>query len=263
MVRVTVQCVNSELSWSTYKNPVPTRPLANRDMVFVQDYVRVIGSDSKYFYTYNHSLDHPYFASRPGFVRAKVQYQGMVGVVGDGGKTRLTWLVNLDFGGLVPTSFMTGLLVSLMSYPIQILEDTEEYVKKKEGEVTEITKSSSAKGGCIHESDQGEEEEGAVEGVKGMALESKRESAVELKLKAELAEMKAEMARKDDELRKQGEVLRRKDDELRNKDEEHQIVLADRDKMKAEMMQKDEEHRIVLEEKDKEIIELRRRLPRV
>ncbi len=57
-----------------------------------------------------------------------------------------------------------------------------------------------------------------------------------------------------------------RDEELRTKDEEHQIVLADSDKMNAEMLRKDEEHRVVLATlaaKDKEIMELRRRLPRV
>ena len=143
----------------------PTRPLTNRDTFYVQDYLRVAGSDSKYFYTYNHSLDHPSFASRSGFVRAKVQYQGMVGVVGDGGKTRLTWMVNLDSGGLVPTSFMTGLQVSIMTFPIQVLEDTKEYVKKQEGEVTDFTKASPAKGGFDHEFGEGEEEEAGREQV--------------------------------------------------------------------------------------------------
>tara|TARA_A100001015_G_scaffold219200_1_gene246502 strand:+ start:991 stop:1566 length:576 start_codon:yes stop_codon:yes gene_type:complete len=190
-------------------------------MIYVQNYVRVIGTDSKYFYTYNHSLDHPYFASRPGFVRAKMKYQGMVGVVGDGGKTRLTWLVNMDFGGLVPTSFMAGLLVSIMSFPIQVLEDTKEYVKKKEGEVTDITKSSPAKEEFIHKFGEGEEEEG----------EGKRESAAELKLKAELVEMKAEMAKKDEALRR--------------KDEDHRIALTQKDK---EIMELRRRRRRVVEE---------------
>ena len=257
---MTVQCVNSELSWSTYKNPVPTRPLANRDMVFVQDYLRVAGSYSKYFYTYNHSIDHPFFASRLGFVRANVQYQGMVGAVGDGGKTRVTWLVNMDFGGLVPSSFVAGLLVSIMSFPVQVLEDTKEYLKKQEGKGTDITKSSPAKGGIDHELDQSEEEEGAS---KGAAFEGKRESAAELKLKAELAKMKAAMVRKDERLKKQGEEFRkqqeefgRKDEELRRKDDE----LRSKDE---ELRMKDEKHLIVLADKDKEIMELRRRLPRV
>ena len=39
----------------------------------------------------------------------------MVGVLGGGGKTRLTWLVNMDFGGLIPSSFSNALIVSLVS----------------------------------------------------------------------------------------------------------------------------------------------------
>ncbi len=41
----------------------------------------------------------------------------MVGILGDGGTTRLTWLVNTDVGGLVPSSFTTAFLVSVMAYP--------------------------------------------------------------------------------------------------------------------------------------------------
>ena len=75
------------------------------------------------FFTYNHDLEHPYFAPRPEFVRGSVKYQGMVGVVGDGGKTRLTWLVNVDWGGLIPTSFLDEVLVGLMSFPLTTVMD--------------------------------------------------------------------------------------------------------------------------------------------
>ena len=225
--------LDSGITKCLYTNPPrPRRPLTDRDVFIVQDYVRVTNrndggtSDETWFYTYNHDVDHPYFAPRSGFVRAKVKYQGMVGVLGDGGKTRLTWLVNMDFGGAVPTSFMNAMIVNLMFYPVSIVERVMEHLRKNEGNVAAFTSSA------------------ALEDLTsaGAALEGKRESDAELKLRTELAEMKAEMVRKDDELRKQGEELRRKDRELRNKDEEHRSMLAD---------------------KDKEIMELRRRLPRL
>ena len=214
-------------------NTLPTRPLANRDIFIVQDYVRVPGGNGgstsdrgHYFYTYNHDIDHPYFAHRPGFVRMKVKNQGLVGTLGDEGKTRLTWLVNMDPGGVVPSAFVNGLLVGLMATPFIIVEQTEEYLSvRKGGDVADL-----------HESSPTQEEE-----EEGKGNRAARESAAKLKLKAELAEMKAEMARKDEE-------LRRKDEESRKKEEELQMVLAE----------KDEE----LKTKEAEIQQLRRRLPR-
>ncbi len=97
----------------------------------VQDYVRVLGGADgndcghNWFFTYNHDFEHPYFAPRPGFVRGSVKYQGLVGVLGDSGKTILTWLVNLDFGGLIPSSFTSQLLVGVMAYPVAIIENME------------------------------------------------------------------------------------------------------------------------------------------
>ena len=61
-------------------------------------------------YTYNHDLPHPAFLERKGFVRASIQYQGMVGKPIDKG-TRLTWLVNMNMGSVVPSAF-TGALVN-------------------------------------------------------------------------------------------------------------------------------------------------------
>ncbi len=239
-------------------NTAPIRPLTNRHFSVVQDYVRVSGGNGggtsdrgHHFYTYNHDIDHPYFAHRPGFVRMKVKNQGLVGTLGDEGKTRLTWLVNTDPGGMIPSAFMNGLLVCLMSTPFIFVEQTEEYLGVREGgDVANLAKSSST-----------QEEEGKEKG-NGAALGSKRESATELKLKSELAEMKAEMTRKDEELRKEKEehrtVLEGKDEELKNKDEE----LKNKDE---ELKNKDVQlKRALLEiaEKEKVNTELRRRLPR-
>ena len=236
-------------------------------MFIVQDYVRVPGgnggitSDRGHFYTYNHDIDHPHFAHRSGFVRMKVKNQGLVGTLGDEGKTRLTWLVNVDFGGMVPSAFVNGLVVGLMSTPLMIVDQTEEYLgERKGGNVTDLTESFPT---------QEEEEEGKGNGA---AHESKREIAAELELKAELAEMKAEVARKDEELRKKDvaltgkvEELKRKDEELRKKDgalagkvEELKRKDEELRKKGGELAGKVEELKI----KEAKIQELRRRLPR-
>ena len=190
--------LDSGITKYLYTNPPrPSRPLTDRDVFIVQDYVRVTNrndggtSDATWFYTYNHDVDHPYFAPRSGFVRAKMKYQGLVGVLGDGGKTRLTWLVNCDFGGAVPTSFMNATLVNLMVFPISTVECTKRYLLEKEGNMTAVTSSA------------------ALEDVTSAAAKSKRDDvAVELELadlKDKLAEMKVEMEKKDErimELRK-------------------------------------------------------------
>lgn len=219
-------------------NTAPIRPLTNRYMFVVQDYVRVPGGNSggtsdlgHCFYTYNHDIDHPYFAHRPGFVCMKVKNQGVVATLGDEGKTRLTWLVNMNFGGMVPSAFVNGLLVGMMAFPVLIVEETEDYLRvRTEGDVTDLSESSPT---------QEEEEEGNGNGA---ALHSKRESTAELKLKAELAEMKAEMARKDEELRTQKELLKENENDLKEKDR---------------LLEENEKH---LKEKDKQMMELRRRL---
>ena len=213
-----------------YTNSPYHRPLTDRDLFMVQDCVRVTsGNDGgTWFYTYNHEVDHHYFAPRSGFVRAKMKYQGMVGVLGDAGKTRLTWLVNIDFGGAVPSSFMNAMIVNLMIFPLSVVEHTKNYLQKQED---------AAQGKFVHKlQHQSEERDGAGNET---TLESKRESAAELKLKAELAEMKAAMVRKDEAPRR--------------KDEEHRIALT----------QKDKAHQTALRHKDEEIMELRRRRRRV
>ena len=234
-------------------------------------------SDRGHFYTYNHDIDHPYFARRPGFVRGNVKYQGLVGTLGDEGKTRLTWLVNMDPGGMVPSAFVNGLLVGLMATPFLIVKQTEEYLGvRKGGDVADSLAESSS----TQEDNEGKGNEAS--------LDSKRESAAELKLKAELAEMKAEMARKDESLQKKEEehrvVLAEKEEEhrvvlaekveehqvvLAEKEEEHRVVLAGKDKELKAKEAEIQEHRVVLEGKDEElktkeaeIQELRRRLPR-
>ena len=123
---VILRCTNLEIPLRTYANHLLNRPLTDRDIFVVQDYVRILGSDNgnRWFFTYNHDVDHPYFAPGTGFVRVKVKYQGMVGVKDDEGKTRLTWLVNMDLGGNIPFSFGTGLLVGLMTLPASIVENT-------------------------------------------------------------------------------------------------------------------------------------------
>ena len=204
--------------------------MTDRDTFIVQDYVRVPSgndggtSDETWFYTYNNDVDHRYFAPRSGFVRAKLKYQGMVGVLGDGGKTRLTWLVNIDFGGAIPSLFMNAMIVNLMIFPVSAVEQTKKYLQEEKGNVAAVTSSA------------------ALEDLSPAAANSKRDDvAVELELqdlKAKLAEMKVE------------------NEDLRRKDGEHQSELAGKDE---ELRRKDGE----LKRKDTQIAELRKRLSRV
>ena len=125
-----------------------------------------------------------------------------------------------------------------------------------------------------------EQEDG--EGVGNVAVvESKGDDVGDEKLKAELAEMKAEMARKEKGMQQalakakelQGKLAERaksaeaKRDELRLELNEKVFELKEKEselKGKDEVLtNKDEEHRIALAHKDTEIMELRRRLPRV
>ena len=150
---VLLLCESQDISPLTSTIPFLScsRPLTDRDMFYVQDFVRVVGDrtddsntrDRRWFFTYNHDIDHAYFAQRSGFIRAKMKYQGMVGALGDGGKTRLTWLANIDFGGTVPTSFTNSFLVGLMYYPMAIVADTRKWLQTREGNAR-----GSGGGGC-------------------------------------------------------------------------------------------------------------------
>ena len=70
-------------------------------------------------FTYNHDLDHPYFAPRTGFVRTHVKYQGLVGISEEVGKTRLTWLVN------VHRELSSGSLLRVLRFSSSALVDIE------------------------------------------------------------------------------------------------------------------------------------------
>ncbi len=100
-------------------------PLTPRYFFIVQDYLRFFDDAGKSsFFTYNHDVEHPYFSSRDGFVRAKIRFQGLVGepimdteAILNREAARLTWLVNIDFGGMVPTTFVREGLLNMMFYP--------------------------------------------------------------------------------------------------------------------------------------------------
>ena len=228
----------------------PIRPLTDRYLLYVQEYLRVAGSNDgsasgPWFYTYNQSIEHPYFASRPGFVQAKVKYQGMVGVMGDRGMARLTWLVNMELGGLVPSAFTTGLMLSVMAYPLVILEETKDYPKKQEDEETEIGEPSAAKGSPRYDSVVATREKALKELQEKLKMSEKRNELLRDECTASLEEKETELQR----------VIKEKEKEF-----EHAMALrAELTEMKAKMLEKDEG----LRKKDKEIMELRRRLPRV
>ena len=102
--------------------------------------MRIVGGTDgrNWFFSYNHDFEHPHFAQRPGFVRGSVKYQGMVGVPGNGGKTRLTWLVNFDFQGIIPPSFGYHFLIGAMGYPlgaIRALQEDKQQSRAHEGDV--------------------------------------------------------------------------------------------------------------------------------
>ena len=106
-------------------------PLTPRYVYVVQDYVRVRGDGQQtWFFTYNQDVEHPYFSSRNGYVRANVRFQGLVGVPLSGAKAegrrneaRLTWLINMDCGGLVPSSFVRQALFNTMFFPQRMVTE--------------------------------------------------------------------------------------------------------------------------------------------
>ena len=204
-------------------------------MLYVQDYVRVTSDNGNagdtWFYTYNHSIDHPYFESRPGFVRAKTTYQGMVGVLGDGDQTRLTWLAHLDFGGIVPSAFTTRLLLNWMALPLQVMESAKEYHKKEEKQTTDVARFPHSQMVLGYEPAQVSHEKALKELQEKLKRSEERNQVLREELATSLGDKEVELKR----------VVTEKNEELRRKDEEHRVVLA---------------------EKDKEIMELRRRLPR-
>ena len=65
-------------------------PLSPRDSFVVQDFLLrgQDGMDGQFIVTYNHDIDHDYFAPRSGFVRMKVKHQGLVTSTGKKKSTR-------------------------------------------------------------------------------------------------------------------------------------------------------------------------------
>ena len=118
-----------------------------------------------------------------------MKYQGMVGIMGNGGETRLTWFVNMDFGGIIPSSFTNAFVVGTVGYPITVVKHAKDHLLKE-----------------------------GSDGGKGANSATTTLSASELH--EENAELKAQVLRNDEELRE----LRRKDKEhviaLANKDKE-------------------------------------------
>ena len=121
-------------------------PLSQRYCFIVQDYQMVRDDESSWFYTYNHDIDHPYFNRRDGFVRLSVKFQGLVGVPtsetctkpvsiqGHTNTTRLTWLVNMDYGGLVPIRFFQHVLQEIMFLPSAKVIEMEHCLNLKSSE---------------------------------------------------------------------------------------------------------------------------------
>ena len=199
----------------------------------------------RWFFSYNHDIDHPYFAPRPGFVRASLKCQGMVGVVGDSGTTRLTWLANFDFGGLIPSSFTTGLLMGLMTYPVIVVRATKENLKAQEGGVADIAKPSLAQED--HGNEPGAVSREAFEEVRKELERSRiRAGVLRDELKAAQDNLTASLEEKEAEFKRAIEV----------KEREHKRAIEEKDReLKRAIEEKNE--------KDEQITELRRRLPRL
>ena len=166
------------------------------------------GTGDNCFFSYNHDFEHPYFAPRPGFVRGSVKYQGMVGVLGKRGKTRLTWLVNFDFGGLIPPSFGSHFLIGIMPYPAATIETLRE------------------------------DKERSVQKTDGDARGESGGDDAEIKTSLSTSAMLDRIARLEAQRKEDVAALRKKDELLEEKDR-------------------------LLEVKEKQMVELRRRLPRV
>ena len=126
-------------------------PFQPRYWFIVQEYQRLQAEDgSSWFVCYNHDVEHEYFSKREGFQRMSIKFQGLVGVPrrpkdgnssGGGGAvktTRLTWLMNIDFGGLVPTVAVQSALLTTAAYPrIKLLELEDETRGKKEADLAD------------------------------------------------------------------------------------------------------------------------------
>ena len=96
------------------------RPITNRDGLYFTTYELIgRGTDASRFASY--SVDVPSHSrfGREGFVRANWRCQGLVGETNDSQtrgvtlehSTKLTLLANTDFGGTVPSAFVTRELV--------------------------------------------------------------------------------------------------------------------------------------------------------
>ena len=82
-----------------------------------------------------------------------MKFQGLVGGPGEGGKIRLVWLANMDFGGVVPVRFVSALLVRFMAYPITIVEHAKELkeTEKATPSLPELDKESEVSGEALKE----------------------------------------------------------------------------------------------------------------
>ena len=66
-----------------------------------------------------------------------VKMQGLVGLpvttVGD--STKLTWLVNMDFGGTIPSQLVIYLMTAYMTLPLEVELKMKRISRKEDGEL--------------------------------------------------------------------------------------------------------------------------------
>ena len=187
--------------------PIIIRPISARDFFIVQHYVREKdGAGVPSFFTYNHNLQHPYFAPRDGFVRGGMKFQGLVGRT-VGATTRLTWLVNVDFAGFIPAAFSAAALVGLCAYPVDIVERTRDFVEQRRGS----SSTAASLGFGLEDGDVGGGDEGAQDGKRAAALtssalleanaelkaQSKRDALKIAALETEVSTLRQRLARRD------------------------------------------------------------------
>ena len=99
---------------------------------------------------------------------------------------------------MVPHSFTSALVVSLMNFPIQIVEDTKKYLHETQGgEMTDIEKSTSSQGDHRHALAGASHEEALKELQEKLKRSEKRNEVLREELKRKEKKLRGELKRKE------------------------------------------------------------------
>lgn len=175
--------------------PLPW-PFEPRYWFIVQEYQRLQSKNgSSWFVCYNHDVEHEYFSNREGFQRMSIKFQGLVGMPrgpkndssgggggGAGATTRLTWLMNVNFGGLVPTAAVQSALLTSAAYPrIKLLEMRKDTSDKREADLADTV--AKLRDQLERKEEELEKKEEEMEGMRAALAKSKAElSALRLQV---------------------------------------------------------------------------------